>query len=237
MRLLKFFNLLIADKEELGENIRQVYYRNLAKKKGLDEVEIEEFVNLDNICVNLESFKRTKGNVSYLELLYICLLTKGRLNPGENFLEIGTFNGNTVFNVSLNMPESSMCYTIDLPLQESSPSVLTSKGDLGFIRSKHRYNGKHFRRKNVQQFYADSTKFDFSKLAFNAAFVDGGHHYSAVMSDTRNVLRCIRRPGFVLWHDYHGYNDVSKVIHELIAQSKCKIVRLKNTRLCLLILN
>ncbi|MAG44572.1 hypothetical protein CL633_01655 [bacterium] len=233
MKIFKFINLIFKDREGL----RKVYYTQIAQEKGLNVVEINNLINLNGISIKLKNFNRVQGNVSYLELLYICLLVKCKLKKGENFLEIGTFNGNTIFNVSLNVPENSICYTIDLPLQESVTISEASEGDLGFIRSPLRKQAKHLKQKNIKQFYCNSTKFNFSCINFNAAFIDGSHHYTAVAKDTQNVLRFIKRPGFIIWHDYYGYNEVSQVIHKLIKCSDLQINKLKDTSLCLLTLN
>jgi predicted O-methyltransferase YrrM len=48
-------------------------------------------------------------------LLVIVGMTKSILKPGENFLEIGAFDGNTALNIAKNIPEESKLITIDLP--------------------------------------------------------------------------------------------------------------------------
>jgi hypothetical protein len=56
---------------------------------------------------------------------------------------------------------------------------------------------------------------DFKNFSFNGAFIDGAHDYVTVKSDSQNVLRHIKRPGFVLWHDYDVECAVGDVLHEL----------------------
>ena len=45
---------------------------------------------------------------------------------------------------------------------------------------------------NVSQLHGDSTKFDFSKIDFSMDFIDGGHDYQTVKSDTFNLVRYIK---------------------------------------------
>jgi hypothetical protein len=42
---------------------------------------------------------------------------------------------------------------------------------------------------NVVQLFGDSTKYDFSKIDFSMALIDGGHDYHTVKSDTLNLIR------------------------------------------------
>jgi phosphoribulokinase len=48
-------------------------------------------------------------------------------------------------------------------------------------------------------------------------FIDGAHSYPCVKSDTENALKCMKRGGLLIWHDYGrvGVNGVSKYLHEL----------------------
>ena len=85
---------------------------------------------------------------------------------------------------------------------------------------------------NVTQFYEDSTKFDFSKVNFSLAFIDGAHDYLTVKSDTENVLKRISRPGIIFWHDYDVTNDVGEYLIEISNEFDIKWI--KNTRLCIL---
>ena len=91
-------------------------------------------------------------------------------------------------------------------------------------------NSVQFNINNVIQLYGDSTKFDFSKIDFSMALIDGGHDYHTVKSDTLNLIRYIKKPGWIFWHDYDVINDVGKCLTEI--SNKLKIDWIKNTRLC-----
>ena len=57
---------------------------------------------IEKISLTIEKLNLSSGNVSRLEMLIITAFAS-TLNDGENFLEIGTFNGNTTINCALNM--------------------------------------------------------------------------------------------------------------------------------------
>lgn len=231
-RPIKLARLLKSsgNRENLSESLRSVYYRSVSEGYGVNTVDIEDIVSLEGLDIRLNSYATKPGNVSHTELLYVCLIVRTFLSAGDNFLEIGTFNGNTILNVSLNVPEESKCYTLDLPPDTAAPTSPFLTGDLRFIQSSERLALRHTETDNVEQIYSDSADFDFSSIKFSGAFIDGGHQYHIVKSDTENVLGCIQRPGFILWHDYYGYNQVSDAIHEFAASYD--IVNIAGTYLC-----
>jgi hypothetical protein len=63
-------------------------------------------------------------------------------------------------------------------------------------------------------------------------FVDGAHHYAAVVSDTRNALKITRPGGWVIWHDfanYGDYNDVTRAVLSLLRGEE--VVQIDSTQL------
>ena len=46
-------------------------------------------------------------------------------------------------------------------------------------------------------------------------FVDGGHQYDVIRSDTLNALAAIKS-GVIVWHDYSSsiHSDVTRYLHE-----------------------
>lgn len=112
----------------------------------------------------------------------------------ENYLEIGTWRGESVANVA---PFVKKAVTIDLP-----------DDAMHYMRRGEEYIGQHrvFSENlpNVIHVRANSITLDFRTLgdSFGMAFIDGDHHYEAVRSDTRNVLKCLSPEGIIVWHDY-----------------------------------
>lgn len=188
-------------------------------------------VNWDRLELQLRSPSTNDGQVSKLELLYIVGLAKQRLEPGDNFLEIGTFDGNTALNVAVNLPPGSTVITIDLP-EDATAKPTGLKYDEYLVTHASRAQKRHLGQPNVRQVYQDSTEVDFTQFRFSGAFIDGAHDYATVKSDTENVLRNIKRPGFVLWHDYDVECDIGDVLHELAKKHPVRWIA--GTRLALL---
>ena len=152
----------------------------------------------------------------------------------ENILEIGTFEGITSLNCSLNAKHSKV-YTLDLPLNHSLDELQDKEYldyDNDLINSDNRRSDILKNISNVIQLYGDSTKFDFSKTDYSMAFIDGGHDYQTVKSDTENILKYINNPGSVFWHDYDVTNDVGHYLLNISDEYDIKWI--KNTRLCYL---
>ena len=119
---------------------------------------------------------------SIAEIAYLGLLTRA-LRPRTVF-EIGTYRGRTALTFALNSPEDCTVYTLDLA-PDSKPTLVGS-ADAELAASAQ--PGADYRNKDVagkiKQIYADSTTFDFSPFAgtVDLFFVDGAHHYDAVVS-------------------------------------------------------
>jgi predicted O-methyltransferase YrrM len=207
-------------RQELKIRVNDVYRRHLSSRY-LQTVSPEDLLDWSTLELKLASPTTRPGHTSKLEMLVILALLKKYLGmnpPGAGALEIGTFDGNTALNASLNLPAGSTFYTIDLPEDATSVASETLQYDTALVFSSVRKEKKHLSQPNVVQIYSDSRNFDFSSIAFNFAFIDGAHDYATVKLDTANVLRHIRKPGCILWHDYDVENDVGLLLHELSGQ-------------------
>ena len=88
----------------------------------------------------------------------------------------------------------------------------------------------------IRQLFGDSTQFDYSPYhrRMNIVFVDGAHHYEAVVSDTKNALKLVAPSGVILWHDfanYGDYNDVTRAVVELLPLGE--VIQIGATQLAL----
>jgi predicted O-methyltransferase YrrM len=172
---------------------------------------------------------------SIAELAYMAMICRA-LKPKKIF-EIGTFRGRTALNFALNSPDDCTIYTMDLPPQERLPGLRDMHAADAQIVTQSitgaDYQGKDVAYK-IRQIYANSMQFDFSPYLdqMDIVFIDGGHHYEAAASDTRNALRMVRPGGFVLWHDfanYGDYNDVTRAALDLLPRDT--VVQIENSEL------
>ena len=171
------------------------FREELSTSRGIELVDIKSIIEWDNVNLTLEHLPYDEGHVSILELLILSAFAS-KLNDTQNVLEIGTFEGITSLNCSLNAKYSKV-YTLDLPLDHSLDELQDKEYldyDKDLINSGNRRSDILKDISNVIQLYGDSTKYDFSKTDYSMAFIDGGHHYQTVKSDTENVLKYINKP-------------------------------------------
>jgi predicted O-methyltransferase YrrM len=174
-------------------------------------------------------------DTSIAELAHLALLTRA-IAPKAIF-EIGTFRGRTALNFALNSPDDCVVYTMDLGAEERK--LATSEmnaADAEIVQ--HSLTGCDYRGKDVthkiNQLFGNSLEYDFSPYAgkIDLVFVDGAHHYDAVVSDTRNGLAMLRPGGYLVWHDfanYGDYNDVTRGVLDLLPSHE--VIQIENTQL------
>ena len=209
------------------------FREELSVSRGIELVDIKSIIEWDNVNLTLEHLPYDEGHVSILELLILSAFAS-KLNDTQNVLEIGTFEGITLLNCSLNAKYSKV-YTLDLPLDHILDELQDKEYldyDKDLINSSDRRPDILINISNVIQLYGDSTKYDFSTINYSMAFIDGGHDYQTVKSDTENILKYINKPGSVFWHDYDVTNAVGQYLLNISDEYNIKWI--KNTRLCYL---
>jgi predicted O-methyltransferase YrrM len=115
--------------------------------------------------------------------------------PDCRYFEIGTWRGESVSNVSA---ASGICYSLNLPDKE----LFKLTGSEDYVNS-HRFFSKTL--KNITHLYGDSATFNYTglNLKFDLIFIDGDHHYEAIVKDTRNMLQYLcHDETIIVWHDY-----------------------------------
>jgi len=215
IRKFKIFTLALIDKnfrKILKFSINQAYRNYLASKFSIKKVSVAELVDWSRLSLKLTNITSNEGQTTHIELLCILALTIDNIN-NSNFLEIGTYDGNTAYTIASNLPNGSKVITIDLP--EGTVQEARFGYDNYLIHNPSRAQKKHLLLSNVQQVYSDSTMLDFSGFDFNIAFIDGGHDFITVKSDTFNILNNIKSPGVIIWHDYDVECEIGDLLHHL----------------------
>lgn len=124
-----------------------------------------------------------------------------RRYSGCKYFEIGTWRGESASNVASVAQEVT---TMSLPPDDMRKMGLSED----FVKI-HGVFSKNL--PNVRHLQHDSLTFDFKPLTgkFDVVFVDGGHNYQCVRSDTENAYPLLRNDDSVIvWHDY-GWNPES----------------------------
>jgi hypothetical protein len=122
----------------------------------------------------------------------------------KNYLEIGTYIGESINNVS---DLCSTCHSVTLP-----PDCNDDMYQFCNALNLPNFSGKLANADNIVHHYCDSKTFDFKKLSetIDIYFIDGDHSYNGVYWDTKNIFECRKEDSFVIWHDFKyllSYND------------------------------
>lgn len=142
------------------------------------------------------------GNVQPYELIVISTICK-YLNPDLVF-EFGTFNGLTTLHLAMNAAAAAQIVTIDLDPDDGRRELIND--DTYYIKDNS--VGAMFQDTpevpKIEQIFGDTTKFD--QVAYKGKadliFIDAGHEYELVRSDTEKALDMLAPNGVILWHDY-----------------------------------
>jgi hypothetical protein len=171
----------------------------------------------------------TIGSITLVD--QIVLLCLDELLKPSAVLEIGTFQGYTTRLLVKNSSAKTI-YTVDLPSVEQSilmspdTEKVLSDGDYNddYLRDIQNKSGEIYLQdldvvemQRVKLIKQDSTAIDFNRSfqGVNFVFIDGGHHYDIVRSDTEKSLS-IMDQGVIIWHDFASgiHSDVTRYLNE-----------------------
>ena len=182
--------------------------------------------------------RRGTGGLSLLETF--SLIAAAKLVDARRIFEIGTYLGTTTLNLALNVGEDSEILTLDLDEDhaalanqhpadcELTKKHLDSQKTLDFLDSPVS--------RKVKTLTGDSKRFDFSpwRASIDLIFIDGGHDFATVKSDTENAFELIRTDSrsCILWHDYGNpeYSALTDYLEEL--SQRLEIFHIEETMLC-----
>jgi len=222
------------------DHLREFYFQGVRQKASLEKKSLEELVDFSE-SVSLQNFYSRNGNLSPLEILCISAIAAHR--KPKRLLEIGTFDGNTTLQLALNTPDDARIQTIDLPPDVAGTKEPVLDSDLQFIQDEKKTRRK-FEESSVShkvtQIFGDSTNYDFSLFAkeglLDFIFIDGGHSYECVKSDTKNALPILSETGCILWHDFTPhFAGVFRFLTEL--SKELPLIHIAETNLVLYIKN
>lgn len=213
-------------------------YMSLVGQDRWRSVPIEDIIpGGSGIRISLEHMDGAGIYAQLDEAAYLALIAS-YLRPRHIF-EIGTFRGRTTLNFAINSPPECRIYTLDLPLQDRVFAQSAAHRADALIMEKS-VTGIDYRsrpeRSKIEQLFGNSLTFDFAPYygRMDLVFVDGAHHYDAVISDTTQALKMLAPGGVVLWHDfanYGDYNDVTRAILKLVPGDR--LVQISNSQIAL----
>ena len=258
-------NLLIIIFILLILNISLIYLLNKKKIKRfffktkiqeIDISDVHEIFDLKEISKNLKGPKNDaiiksfsispSNNVVGMTSDYEAWIISSISKISKNIFEFGTCSGKTTYLMGLNSSDDTNIVSITL-----------NPNDLDNIKKKDKDNKVSFRNiihesmyekflfsgteveKKIKIIFQNSLDLDHSdfKTEMDFIFIDGGHTYSVVKSDSEKSFEMLNKNGIILWHDYvpgkRSSKDVVQYINEISKQKK--IHKIKNTSLCVFI--
>jgi hypothetical protein len=194
------------------------------------------------------------GSPSIFEVSMISLIVK--LLMPRKIVEIGTYTGYTTAILAKNSHDKAIIVSIDLPTGDylDQNNAISNEALLSnwvvndnFLRQRQSDAGELYINglpssysDKIRLIKADSTKMTAEDIAHLAQaelfFIDGGHSFETVRSDTSLALASIVSSGLVLWHDYGSsiHSEVTQYIDKSLS-SEHKILHIRGTSLALLI--
>ena len=127
----------------------------------------------------LKPLKRMEDMSLDLYETLILNLFASRLVDGAKVIEIGTFEGNTTINLSINLKATSKVYSVDLPevfIPYAFPVSINENNDLKLLSNSYSQITDHSSR-NIVLVKQDSTTIDFRKVfgVVDLCFIDCNH--------------------------------------------------------------
>lgn len=188
--------------------------------------------------IHLVDPQKHKGNVNLSEL---ALLAKAAalVPPGQEIVEIGTFDGRTTLNLALNSAPTSSAFTLDLPATTETKFALP-EWEREYVGQA--IPGERFRKcaapwregaAKIVQLLGDSAAYDWSAHYGKAGlvFVDGAHSYEYALSDSEVAFRLAAPGAMIIWHDYGIWEGVSQALDELDSARVLGLRQLRGTSL------
>jgi len=188
--------------------------------------------------IELVETARGDGNVRLGELAVLAQAAAAAPAGGE-IIEIGTFDGRTTINLSINAPQAAAVFTLDLPPDQPTQFQL-APGERHFVDKP--LPGARFRScaapwaraaARIVQLAGDSATFDWSAHTGKAGlvFIDGSHAYEYARADSETAFRLAAAGGIVLWHDYGVWEGVTRALEEIDAERRLGLRQIRNTSL------
>lgn len=221
-------------KTPIKELIKAVYKEGALVGRHFPRKSLDRLVDTTRE-IKLQNFMSREGNVTPFELMAIALFIAH--HAPLNLLEIGTFDGTTTLQMALNSPPSAVIHTIDLPPGQANTSLPIAQPDLKFVQDQEKLKRKYrvgLTQSKIVQHLSDSTVYDFNNFTreglLDFCFIDGGHSYDCVKSDTERTFEILSPKGIILWHDFDpNCPGVYRYLCELSA--KKQLVQIQETSL------
>jgi predicted O-methyltransferase YrrM len=214
---------------------------------------VEKIYSDQNVEFTVNIPTSTIGGLTLLESSLLVSLIK--LTAPTEIFEFGTYMGATSLLFARNSPDTTSVITVDIdPDTTSTQEGISEKDYLCDDIANDEYLKDNFSKlgalyinraedsikQKITQIYQDSTTIDPQAQnftdRFELIFIDGGHDFNTVKSDTNNALCMAKENAIIVWHDYQSqiHGDVTKFINEFCLDHE--IIHIQNTLFALLLI-
>jgi hypothetical protein len=227
----KFLRLVFSDTSMLLKSLANytidAHYRTYYKSKYQKPLKFVDLKDLSpSLSEHIENYTFLDGTSRITDIALIMNICRRYENC--DYLEIGSFRGESLYNVST--------------IARNCVSVSLSKNELlnlGVSKSSVEYQ-RFFtqNRKNIKHVEHNSLTFDFNSLnqKFDVIFIDADHTYPAVKKDTENAFKLLKNENSVIiWHDAgrgyekHRFEVEAGILDGAPANAHPYIYRVTNT--------
>jgi hypothetical protein len=214
--------------------LNQVERARFERSRGVPEKPIHDvFPGLLATPVRIKpTYEPTPGQ-SHPTVYELTIMSAICANRGaKRLFEFGTFDGLTTLHLAMNTDDDAEITTIDLPPDDPvrGGHTLTAVRSGGGSIGTH-FGGTPFAGK-IRQLYGNTLEFDEGPFRNQAdfIFVDAGHEYECVRSDTEKAFAMVAPGGVIVWHDYGPvHKGVSRCLDE--AATSRSLAQLEGTAL------
>ena len=135
-----------------------------------------------------------------------------KLQPGDTYLEIGTWMGCSAAVAALASPPETIIWTVDSGAFHESHWQHTPAEYRAILRE----NFKSCGIAEKIQISLDGSSGTVCVRDIDLLFIDGDHSYKGVSADITKWIPLVSPDGIVLFHDYALYDGVKRAVDELI---------------------
>jgi predicted O-methyltransferase YrrM len=245
--ILNFLLIYLLNKKKIKK------FFNKTRIQEIDITDVHEIFHLKEISKNLKGPKddviiksfsiSPSNNVVGMTSDYEAWIISSLSKISKKIFEFGTCSGKTTYLMGLNSSSDASIVSITLNPNELDNIKKNDKDNKVSFRNiihesvyeKFLFSGRDIEKK-IKVIFKNSLNLEHSeyKNQMDLIFIDGGHTYSVVKSDSEKSFEMLNTNGIILWHDYvpgkSSAKDVVKYINEI--SKKKKIYKIKNTSLC-----